>query len=133
MADEVAPDFVIKAHDRLPVIEATLGYRGSTNTGPNLLGAGVEVDFIMRAAGDDGLPLAGASPIVKAQAVIMSAATRLVRYAWRAGDTAVPGRYLAEWQVRDPSGVSQTFPLASYHVIDVLEDLDDTDAGVVNP
>jgi hypothetical protein len=132
MADDETPaDFVIKANDRLPVIEAVLGFAaGSVNPGPNLMLPNVEVDFIMRAAGADGMPAVGVDPIVKESAQIMSGSQRIVRYSWRPGDTATPGRYLAEWQVIDAQGLTQTFPVDSYHVIDVLEDLDSSAEGV---
>lgn len=123
MADEITPDFIIKANDRLPVIEAVLGYAGTT-TGPNLTLPGVTVDFIMRLADPAGLPADGVLPRVNARATITNPTQRIVRYSWKAGDTAVPGRYLGEWEVHDAAGLAQTFPVDGYHVIDVLEDLD---------
>lgn len=108
------PDFVIKAHDRLPSIQATL------STGENtvdLSPVGVAVNFILTSA-------VGVAPKVNAAAVLVDAASGIVRYDWAATDTNTPGSYLGEWQVTWPDGRKQTFPTESYHVISVLADLD---------
>jgi len=123
-------DFSIKANDTLPVIEATLGYTGLRAV-PDLTSPNVKVEFIMRTAASDGAsPLAGVIPRVKAPASVVDAATGRVRYSWKRTDTTVPGSYLAEWEVTFPDGGVQTFPLRSYHTVDVLADLDE-ESGTV--
>lgn len=101
-------DFTLKAHDRLPSIQATLSADLTTATG---------VKFIMKAT-------QGNTVKVNAAATIVSAASGVVRYDWLAVDTDTPGSYQAEWQVTWTGGKAQTFPTTSYHTVDVLADLD---------
>lgn len=108
----MAADFTIKAHDRLPAIQAEL----STDAGlANLTGATVR--FIMA-------PAVGGTPKVNANASVLDPTQGSVRYEWVAADTASPGSYLAEWQVTWSDGRQQTFPTLTYHTVDVLADLD---------
>lgn len=106
-------DFAIKAHDRLPSIQATLSTAGA----PVDLTAATAVTFIMR-------PAAGGTVKVDAAATIVSAASGVVRYDWVAADTNTPGSYQAEWEVVWTGGRKQTFPTLTYHTVDVLADLD---------
>lgn len=116
-------DFTIKANDRLPSIEATLGLgTGATQADldalSTLLGAaGTVVSFIMRKQGDPAAK-------VNAPATVVDSVTRVVRYDWAAGDTDTPASYQAEWEVAGQDGKTRTFPTASYHTVDVLADLD---------
>jgi hypothetical protein len=121
-------DFAIKANDTLPVIDAVLGYSGLRAV-PDLTGS-VRVEFIMRAVGSDGSPVAGVLPKVKAPASVVDVASGRVRYSWKRADTDTPGSYLAEWEVTFPDLTVQTFPLRSYHTIDVLADLDNESGAV---
>jgi hypothetical protein len=112
----VTPSLSLKAHDRLPYIEAVLGFA------PNLIAdltTAAEVRFIMR---DRTKPTG--PPKVNAPAVILDAATGEVRYEWKVGDTDTPGLYNAEWEVRYEDGLKQTFPTLTYHVVSILADLD---------
>jgi hypothetical protein len=104
----VAADFTIKSNDRLPSIQATLSADLTTAT---------SVKFIMKTA-------TGNTVRVNAAATIVSAASGVVRYDWLAVDTAVPGSYLAEWEVLWAGGKKQSFPTLTFHSIDVLADLD---------
>lgn len=107
-------DFTMKANDRAPSIEATLGFAGTTDV-PDLTGA--TVDFIMSKTD-------AATPKVNAPAVIVDAATGRVRYDWAVGDTDETGVFKGEWQVTYADGKPQTFPTTSYHEIEILTDLD---------
>lgn len=124
----MAADFSIKANDRLPSIQAAFkepdptAPAGTLPTSPaywravNLTTA-TSVEFIMKSA-------AGNTIKVNAVASIVSAASGTVRYDWAAVDTAVPGSYVAEWEVTWTGGKKQTFPTLTFHTIDVLADLD---------
>ena len=64
------------------------------------------------------------SIIVSRPAVLVGPLTSgIVRYDWQAVDTAVPGNYLAEWEVTWANG-KQTFPTLTYHTITINADLD---------
>lgn len=113
-----AGDLSVKANDRLPSVEATLGFAGGFIADLSTVPAG-GVRFIMR---DRSQP--SGAPKVNAPAVVVDAARGSVRYDWAAGDTDTPGVYHAEWQVTYSDGRKQTFPTLTYHVITVLADLD---------
>jgi hypothetical protein len=106
-------DFVIKAHDQLPSIQAAL----TTATGAVDLTGATGVSFIMQ-------PLAGGAAKVNAAAVIVNATGGIVRYDWATGDTNTAGSYQAEWQVIWSGNRKQTFPTLGYHTVDVAPDLD---------
>lgn len=106
-------DFTIKAHDRLPVIQAVLGTGGAE---VNLTGA-TSVKFIMK-------PVSGSTVKVNSAATIVDPVAGLVQYDWLAIDTDTPGEYLAEWEVTWSGGKKQTFPTLSYHSVNVNADLD---------
>jgi hypothetical protein len=101
-------DFQVKSYDRLPSIQATLNTDLTTAT---------SVSFIMKATQGNTIK-------VNANATIVNAAGGVVRYDWALGDTDSPGTYNAEWEVHWPGSLTQTFPTASYHTIEVLADLD---------
>ena len=105
--------FKIKAHDRRPSIQTTLGFDGGGV--PALTGS---VAFIMRATGSTG------PPAIKAPAVVVDADAGTVRYDWQAGDTDLPGEYLAEWEVTDTAGLKMTFPTDAYDDVTIYADLD---------
>jgi hypothetical protein len=106
-------DFAIKAHDRLPSIQATFTSGGI----PVDLTTATGVTFIMKST-------QGNTVKVNAAATVVTPASGVVRYDWIAADTDTPGSYQAEWQVTWTGGKKQTFPTLTYHTIDVLADLD---------
>ena len=106
-------DFTLKAHDRLPSIQAALTTAGA----PVDLTGATGVNFIMKAT-------QGNTVKVNAAATIVTAATGVVRYDWLAIDTDTPGSFQAEWQVTWTGGKKQTFPTLTYHTVDILADLD---------
>jgi hypothetical protein len=105
-------DFSIKRHDRLPSIQATLTYPGSTPV--DLTSSTVK--FIMK--------LPSGAVKVNAAAVLVTPTSGVVRYDWLAIDTDVAGTYDGEWEVTFSSGKKQTFPTTGYHSIAVVADLD---------
>jgi hypothetical protein len=118
------PDFAIKAHDRLPVIRAQLMSDEDVPEIINLTG-NLGIKFIMREADVDWNPLPGLPVIEAAATVVVPLTEGIVEYAWDDGDTAVPGRYVAEWEVVFSNGKAQTFPTTSYHTIEIPADLND--------
>ena len=108
-------DFTIKAHDRLPSIQADLfDSLGS----PAPLISATSVRFVMRLASG------GAAPKVNAPAVIVDAVKGTVRYDWVAADTDTPGTYQGEWAVLYTGGLPRTYPPDTYHSVDIVNDLD---------
>ena len=106
-------DFTLKAHDRLPAIQATL----LTDGAPVDLTTATGVKFIMKSS-------VGSVIKVNSAATVVTAPSGVVRYDWLAVDTDTPGSYQAEWQVTWANGKPQTFPTTTYHTIDILADLD---------
>jgi hypothetical protein len=112
----VTADFALKRHDLQPSIQATL-YQGGIPV--DLTGA-ASVKFTMTLIG-------GSTPKVNAAAVVVSAASGVVRYDWVAADTDTIGDYYGEWQVLWTAGSKpQTFPSSGYHTISIQADLDNT-------
>lgn len=110
------PDFSIKAHDRLPGIRAQL-MTDEDVPQPIDLSTATAVKFIMR-------PEAGGVPTVNAAASILQPLTGVVQYDWLAVDTSTPGIYHGEWEVTWSNLKKQTFPTTTYHLIEILADLD---------
>lgn len=69
-------------------------------TSPVVL-TGASVRFQMRKADDRRFT-------VNAAATVTDESTGLVRYSWAVNDLAVPGTYLAQWEVTYPGGRVQT-------------------------
>jgi acyl-coenzyme A thioesterase PaaI-like protein len=107
-------DFSIKAHDLLPVVQATLTHADGS---PLDLTLSTNVRFIMRSQ-------TGTVKVAADAEVVIPGSSGVVRYDWEVGDTDTPGAYQAEWEITWQSGKKQTVPTLSYHSIDVLADLD---------
>ena len=61
-----------------------------------------------------------------ADAVIVDANARTVRYDWASGDTDTVGHYIAEWEVTYPGGspLTATFPSYAHHDIAVVQNIE---------
>ena len=115
-----AEPFEIKAGDHEPSIQTTLTLPGAA-VPFTLTGATIKVYFIMRAQGEDGLPIAG-PPKVVGLAQIVDADACIVRYDWQSTDTDTAGLYVGEWEVHR-NGRRRTFPTRSYNNIVIWQDL----------
>lgn len=85
--------------DTAPDITAQLHQEDAPYTPVDLTGAAVR--FQMRKGDDRRFT-------VNASATITDAAAGRVRYSWSANDLAVPGAYVAQWEVTYPGGRIQT-------------------------
>ncbi len=102
-------DFVIKRHDRLPILKALL----SDVNGPvNLLNCTVKFNYARMEGG----------PTVSRTAEITDPAAGEVQYQWVADDTLTPGIYYGEWEVT-LSGKQITFPNDDFVKFKILEDV----------
>lgn len=66
----------------------------------------------------------GGTALIDQVATVVTPLEGIVRYDLQAGDTAVAGSYLAEWQVTFGGGQVQTFPGEGYDELLVTTDLD---------
>lgn len=107
-------DFTIKQGDEAPSYVVTL-----TDARPTTWDlTGAAVTFSMRRLAD------GVLLIDHRTCSIVSAANRVVRLDWIAGDTDVAGLYLAEFDVTLPSGRAETFPDDGHLLIQVTAQID---------
>lgn len=104
--------FYIKQNDTSPAMLATL--QDANSTAIDLTSA--DVRFHMRTIG-------GTSAVVDAAAVIVTAASGLVRYDWQAADTASIGSYQAEFEVTYSDGSVETFPNDGYIRVEIKDDV----------
>lgn len=85
-----------------------------------LAAAGTRVSMILKLKG----AIDTAAPKVNANAVIVDASARTVRYDWVAGDTNASGTYEGEWEVIGADGRPETFPADSYFDVVIYDDKD---------
>lgn len=104
--------FVIKRQDRRPVLRAQLL---DENDAPVDL-TGASVRFLMTNK-------LGQAPVVNAPAAIVDPASGTLEYQWAAGDTDVPGCYVAEFEVTFPDGTKRTFPGDGYIYMEIRQDI----------
>ncbi len=106
---------IIKKGDRLPPLDATCedaeGKPIDLSSGPP------DVKFYMRRSGE------AANLINGAAMTIVDAPNGKVRYAWQAGDSITPGRYIGEIKVDFGAGGLMTFPNDGYLDITISEGL----------
>jgi len=110
------PDFLIKQGDGASRLEATVENSGGTAVSVE------NATVILRIA-----PISGGTLTVAGTAIIDqvgngtggTGAMGQIHYNWGANDTAVPGLYCGEWQVRFASGTVQTFPNADPFLVQV--------------
>ena len=103
-------DFTIKQSDRLPSLVATL--EDADGAAVNLSSGVTSVTFSLRLRRNRQVV------VTNAAAVIVTAATGIVRYDWADGDTAEAGQYEGEFSVNYTSGLTLSFPNGDW--IDVL-------------
>lgn len=120
----VAPSFLIKRNDTLPVISATL----STANGPISL-TGCQVYFVMTPV---ALPVNGIqwgqvppTPAAKVRGlcvIVGSPSAGNVQYNWAVGDTSIAGNYLAEFEIDNGTSI-QSVPTNGYIPVQIAADL----------
>jgi hypothetical protein len=103
----------IKQGDRRPVAEVTIT-RGGV---PVSLAAAASVTFKMRYQGRKDLT-------INSSAVVTDAVEGLVEYRWGQGETDIPGKYEAEWEVLWLDSTTETFPTLGSDIVVVHGDLD---------
>ena len=106
-------DFVIKQNDTSPNIKSQLK---DSDSNPVDLSQVNSIFFHMEDY-DAG------EVIIEKEATIEDAKNGIVYYDWQEGDTANPGKYLAEWQVNFDDVNVETFPNDSYIVIEIVREL----------
>lgn len=65
----------------------------------------------------------GGSVVTDAAAVVVTAASGLVRYDWQAADTDTVGSYQAEFEVTYADGTIETFPNNGYIRVQIGDDI----------
>ncbi len=103
----------MKTGDTGPPIESTL--LDSVKAPVNL--AGASALFKMKRDADGEL-------VVNGTATITDAANGVLEYPWVPSDTAIAGKFKAEWEVTFASGQVQTFPRPGYIIVSITSDLD---------
>lgn len=112
-------DFTLKQGDLRPALLAT--FTDATGARVNLTGATV-ILYIRRSATGD---LLLAKPSTVAPDQTPEGGTRGdVSYSWAAGETDVPGEYVAEWVVTFADGTIQTFPTEGAISLSIREDVE---------
>lgn len=104
--------FYMKQNDTSPSMLAEL--KDGENAVVDLDGATVR--FHMRQIGN-------AAIVVDQAAVIVTAASGLVRYDWSASDTDTIGSYQAEFEVTYSDLSIETFPNNAYIRVEILDDI----------
>jgi hypothetical protein len=110
--------YYLKRGDTARSIQATL--LDPDDVAVNLTTAS-SVKFIMRLKGARG----SATPKVEAAAVIVTAASGIVRYDWVTADVNTVGTYYAEWEVIWPVGKPDTYPSNGYNEVIIQQDLNE--------
>lgn len=104
--------FYVKQNDTSPSMLATL--QDAEGNVINLNGATVR--FHMR-------PISSQTVTVDEAATIVTALDGLVRYDWKAADTATIGSYQAEFEVTYADTTVETFPNDGYIRVEIISDI----------
>lgn len=102
-------DYVIKANDTYPAIEAVLS---------DQLGA---ID--LTTADQVKLLLKSSAFVITGICDIVDAATGSVSYTWQVGDTANAGTYSGEFEITWATDIIETVPNDGYFSVDIVADL----------
>lgn len=113
------PDFFIRTLDTASVISDTL--KDSTGAAVSIQGATVR--FHMAHISGAGTPVLDATASNDQVGDGSDGTKGKVSYAWAAGNTALEGLYLGEWQVTYGGGAIQTFPNDSYILIRITPEV----------
>lgn len=104
-------DYVIKAGDRLPALEATL--QDEDGNPADLTGyTNLQLRWKLRPAGTLQTGTGSFNT---------DRTTGRVSYAWQATETDTPGLYDAEWRATGPGGEQQTWPTDGYFQFKIEE------------
>lgn len=113
-------DFLIRAGDTVSVIQQTLE---DENGAPVDL-TGAQVRFRLAPITGSGTSvLDAAATVVQTGSPPNFTNKGVVKYTWVAGNTAVAGLYLAEWEVTFSGGGVGTYPNGGYVLIRMTEQL----------
>ena len=109
----MTPDFIFRAGDTLPTIQATL-----TNESGAVNVAGCTIELAMRLVQDDG----SLGDVVYYPADIVDGPAGEVQHVWISGQSATYGYYRCWWRVTypGPGGVA-TFPNNTYLLLQIIE------------
>lgn len=109
--------FIIKRNDTAPALIATVYDKGCLGGWNRLnLSAVTKVEFSMA---DD----CGALVISSNSAQIISAASGIIQYSWKEGDTGIAGSYVGEFEIFFADGKKMSLPREGGISIKIEEDI----------
>jgi hypothetical protein len=108
-----SPDFILRANDTASIITGT----AEDQTGTPISIAGATVRFHMRTLNSAGTPVLNQAAANDQAGDGTDGTMGNMSYAWVAGNTAVSGFYLGEWEITFNNGKVQSFPNGGYVVL----------------
>jgi hypothetical protein len=109
--------FIIKRNDTAPAIVATVFDRGCLGEWNRLNLSGVtKIEFSMV---DD----CGSLIISSQSAETISATSGIIQYAWKEGDTYMPGNFVGEFEIFFQNGTKMSLPREGGIKIRIIEDI----------